>query len=462
VTSPPPPPRARALLLSLWIVLAPVAIPAQSLDTFTYPLRLSADRTFLVDQRNRPFFINGDAAWSLVAQASPAEAAVYLADRARKGYNLVLVNLLEHAFADNAPANRAGESPFTRPGDFAAPNEAYFAHADSVIRKAAELGLAVLLDPLYLGYQCGGEGWCAEVKASSLAAMRSYGRFVGSRYRHFANLIWLIGGDADPAANGVERQVREVVSGIRESDPTHLFTAHNAPEQSALDVWGADTWVDLNSLYTYGRTYVAARQQIVRHGSRPLFLLESSYENEHGSTPVSLRRQAYWSVLSGGVCGHVFGNCPLWSFGAPAAKDFCAVRQWQSQLDSPGSTTLAYVGRLFSSRAFFALVPDLTHAVLTAGDGSGDALATAARARDGSSAIVYMPTPRSITVNLSTFPAGSVRAWWFNPATAVATLIALYPAAGRAEFTPPGPGDWVLVLDEASRDLPAPGQYPGF
>ena len=453
--------RASTFLLSLWIALSPIASSAQSRDTFVYPLRLSADRTFLVDQRSRPFFINGDAAWSLIVQATAAEAATYLENRARKGYNLVLVNLIEHTFSDSAPANRAGEVPFTRRGDFTTPNEAYFAHADWIIREAAELGMVVLLDPLYLGYQCGSEGWCQEVKASSLSAMRSYGRYVGSRYRRFANLVWLIGGDADPVVNGVEPQVRELVSGIKESDSTHLFTAHNAPEQSALDVWGADTWVDLNSLYTYGRTYAAAQEQVTRHGARPFFLLESSYENEHASNPASLRRQAYWSVLSGGVCGHVFGNCPVWGFGASAAAGFCAVREWKSQLDSPGSTTLAYVGQLFSSRAFFALVPDLTHAVLIAGRGSRDDLATAARARDGSSVIVYMPTRRSITIDLSAFREGRVRAWWFDPATAVATLIGLYPAAGRGEFTPPASGDWVLVLDEAARELPAPGQSHG-
>jgi hypothetical protein len=42
--------------------------------------------------------------------------------------------------------------------DWSVPNEKYFAHADWVIRKAAENGIAVLLVPAYLGYMGLDEG----------------------------------------------------------------------------------------------------------------------------------------------------------------------------------------------------------------------------------------------------------------------------------------------------------------
>src|SRR5690242_3500959 len=33
-----------------------------------YPLKLSANHRYLVDQNGQPFFINGDAPWSLIVQ----------------------------------------------------------------------------------------------------------------------------------------------------------------------------------------------------------------------------------------------------------------------------------------------------------------------------------------------------------------------------------------------------------
>jgi len=442
-------------LLPLLALLLLAAVPGFGATRF--PVKLSADRSYLVDQDDQPFFINGDTAWSLIAQLSEADAASYLADRAAKGYNLVAAELIEHTFATNAPANLAGQAPFTRAGDFSTPNEAYFAHADRVLHHAAENGIAVLLSPLYLGYLCVSEGWCPEVKAASAATLRGYGRYLGNRYKNFPNLIWMIGGDADPVAAGVADQLREFVAGIRETDTSHLFTAHNIRNQAAMDPWPAESWLDLNNIYTSGSEYQSALAQYNRAGAKPVFLVESYYENEHDSTPQSLRRQAYWTVLSGGIAGHIFGNCPMWHFGAPAAVGFCAAATWQSQLNSEGAVTLAHVGRLLTSRAFPLLVPDQDHSVLTAGYESGTTYAAAARTRDGSTLIAYLPTARTVTVDLSRLAGGSARAWWFNPRTAAAIAIGIYPTGAPAAFTPADGDDWVLVVDSADLNLPSPG-----
>lgn len=451
--------RARFVLLLLTLIL-PVSIThGQAGATPSYPIKLDLSRSYLVDSSGKPFFINGDTAWSLIVQPSKASATIYLSDRALKGFNLVLVNLIEHKFAANAPANHAGQAPFAIPGNFDSPNEAYFSYADWVINEAARKGFIVLLAPLYLGYNCGSEGWCAEVKASSAATMRNYGRYIGNRYKNFPNIIWLIGGDTDPVTDGVAQKVNEFVAGMREFDTAHLFTSHNAPEQAAMDVWKSETWHNLNNIYTYNNAYPMALAQSNRAGSRPFFLIETYYENEHNSTTLSLRRQAYWTVLSGGVAGHIFGNCPIWHFNSPSGSEFCTAGAWQSQLGSTGSTTLAHLGKLFASRAFYKLVPDQTHSVLTAGFESDKTYAAAARASDGSSVIAYIPTSRTVTIDLSKVAGPSARAWWFNPRTAAATLIDSFETTGSKIFTPPDENDWVLVLDNAVLDLPPPGAF---
>jgi hypothetical protein len=47
---------------------------------------------------------------------------------------------------------------------------------------------------------------------------------------------------------------------------------------------------------------------------------------------------------------------------------------------------------------------------------------------------------------------------WFNPRTGKSDLAGNFPTSGKKQFTPPGAGDWVLVLDDAARNLADPGK----
>ena len=66
--------------------------------------------------------------------------------------------------------------------DFAMPKEAYFANVDWVIDRAAERGIQVVLTPSYVGFDSG-EGWQDQMVANGTSKCRSYGRFLGKRYR---------------------------------------------------------------------------------------------------------------------------------------------------------------------------------------------------------------------------------------------------------------------------------------
>ena len=67
---------------------------AQDEGSAKYPLVLSPDARYVVDQLGEPFFINGDTAWSLVVGISKKDAELYLEDRRRRGFNLVLESIL--------------------------------------------------------------------------------------------------------------------------------------------------------------------------------------------------------------------------------------------------------------------------------------------------------------------------------------------------------------------------------
>lgn len=416
-----------------------------------YPLKRGPSGSrYLVDQKGAPFLWTGDTAWSLIAQLTTAQATRYLDDRKAKGFDLILANLIEHKFASRAPANIAGQLPFTgKP--FTTPNALYFAHADEVIAAADARGIAVLLDPLYLGYACGAEGWCGEVSRATTADLYAWGRYVGARYRAFDNIVWLIGGDTDPSP--VRDKVLSMIRGIRETDSRHLFTAHN-DETTARTRWPGQDWLTIDNVYTYNSSlWQNDRAVYSTTPAMPYFLLESYYEREHSVTAQHLRAQTYWTMLSGGM-GQIFGNCPNWHFGS--SSSWCGTTDWVSNLNSVGSVNVVYFNRLFRSRPWHLLVPDFGSAIVTSGMSSGTSLATAARTSDGDTIMVYVPSRRAVTINMSKISGSNATVWWYSPATGVATKVGTYPTSSSRTFQSPD-GDSVLVIDDTSRGFPAPG-----
>lgn len=412
-----------------------------------FPLSVSPNKHYLVDARGAPFLIQGDTGWSLIADLSREDADRYLTDRAARGFNTILVNLIEHQFARNAPRNFYGAAPFTKSGDFSTPNEAYFAHADYVIQRAHDLGLAVLLAPAYLGYGGGSQGWYSELSSNTSAQRLAYGRFLGQRYRSFDNIIWTPGGDYNPPSKSV---VRDVMQGIRESDADAVTTAHTAPETSAADYWGTESWLTLNTVYTYNPVYTSALSQYQRSGPMPFFLIESAYENEQGADTIRIRTQAYHAVLSG-AAGQMFGNNPIWHFNA--AGLFSAPYNWVQAMSGAGSTSMTQLKKLFDTLDWWTLVPDTTARLITSGASSGQSRAVGSIASDGSFAVAYVPTRRAVTYNLNSLAGPRVSATWYDPANGTSTAASGSPfaKASSQSLTAPsnnsgGGGDWVLVL----------------
>ena len=170
----------------------------------------------------------------------------------------------------------------------------------------------------------------------------------------------------------------------------------------------------------------------------PFFLIEAGYEG-NDTDGAGVRMQAYQAVLSGAM-GQMMGNFPVWYFGSG----------WQSALGSSGATTVGRLPELFSSTsiAWWNLVPDSNGTVLTSSPGTGSSRAVAARVNDGSAVLVYTPSARTLTVDMSKLAGPTVNARWFNPSTGAFTAISGSPFAntGSRSFASPSGRDSVLVL----------------
>ncbi len=274
----------------------------------------------------------------------------------------------------------------------------------------------------------------------------AYGRFLGQRYRDFDNIIWVLGGDRDP---GLAREHVDMVAyGIRESDRRHLMTAHCHSESSPIEQFPG-TWLNVSSSYAYEIVHQRLTWDYERKPVMPLFLIESVYEGEHNSSELQVRRQAYWAVLCGEF-GQGHGqpsHLELFNLDGRYADGRAGIRGHDGR------------GRLFRSRPCRPGAR-LDHKVVTAGVGEywgNDYLAAGASA-DGATVIAYLPSARTVTVDLGKLAKGRAKAWWFDPRSGRAEAAGSFAAEGSRQFTPPGEGDWVLVLDGGDKKLPPPGQ----
>jgi hypothetical protein len=456
----------KSLRLALWIgsisLAALMALPAQSEErparkparpAPAFPVKIADGGRYLVDQNGAPFLFAGESPQALMVNLTDKEAELFFANRRSHGFNAVWINLLcrkgTGGRADGSTHD--GLLPFKTPDDFATPNEAYFARCDGMVRLAQKHGLLVILDP------CETIDHLKPMLKNGPEKCREFGRYLGSRYQGFDNLLWMHGNDfqtwKDPVHDAV---VLAVARGIKEKDPRHLHTIElNYLVSGSLDDARWAPLIDLCASYTYYPTYAQVLKDYNRDNAKPVVMIESCYEFEQESTPAVLRRQEYWSILSG-AAGQLYGNGYTWPFKAG----------WKDKLDTPGAIQMAYVQALFVPRLWHQLVPDQKHKVVTAGYGTFDGsttpgnayvmtsdYVTAARTPDGTLVMAYLPSLRTVTVDMTQLSAPAT-ARWYDPSRGTYSMVkgSPLPNTGQQKFTPPGnngdgDGDWVLVLE---------------
>jgi hypothetical protein len=110
---------ALMLLGSVWTMsqVAGAQPRARGASSPAYPLKISANGRYLVDQNNIPFLITGDNPHALLGMGSIADAESYFANRQAHGFDAVWMNLLvaTPAYYDSRDDGSApdGIRPFT-------------------------------------------------------------------------------------------------------------------------------------------------------------------------------------------------------------------------------------------------------------------------------------------------------------------------------------------------------------
>jgi hypothetical protein len=450
-------------------------------------LRVSSNKRFLVHQDGTPFFYLADTAWELLHRATREDIELYLEKRRQQGFTVVHTMCLS-LFGGLEIPNAHGHLPLlgrdpARPEIQTGPHNDYWDHVDFLVEAAAKRGMFVGLVATF-GNMVGPVINSSSAKDVVFNASNAqvYGRFLGRRYRDRSNVVWILGGDWPATYQDQDfRPVwRAMAAGLREGDGgRHLVTYHPWRPDSSSRWFHAERWLDFNMLQSgHGakdwHSYARIAGDYHLWPPKPTVDGEPRYEDHPVSANPALgyfddydaRQAAYWAVFAGGF-GHTYGSNDVWQLhGAGRGETVTNPRTvWTEALDQGGAWSMLVLRRLMLSRPFVSRVPDTS--VVIAGQGVGAEHVEATRDQDGSYAFVYIPTGRTISVDLRKASYGPrIKAWWFNPRTGAASAIGEIEARTRREFhhefNPPGEptrgNDWVLVLDDAQKGYGPPGE----
>jgi hypothetical protein len=408
----------------------------------------------IVDAYGRRIYLHGDTPWSIVVQFSTTQIDTYLNNRASKGINCILFNAIEHNYSDQTPAYRTveGYDPFSPMTNFAGPVTNYWNKVDYVVNACKDRGIIAMINPAYLGYLGGSEGWMTEVSAESDADLQTYGAWLANRYTQ-GNIIWCFGGDF--AGDTTQRAKQwQIVTGIRSVRTTDIITSHNARTDSdAYSHWNGYAGFNLNAAYT-STDIVSESITCLTRTNLPYFHIEAQYKDSGTGTTAVVRVQA-WQSLCMGAQGHMFGQTPLWAGGATNAGGTGAANTIANDLNEPGVLSLQYLRNFIEEfRNWHTLIPKQDATVVSTSLGSGTARVCPTISADAKFGVIHTNTGSAFTLVLSAFSgASSVRLRWYDPSNGRFTYLNTYQTTGTQSIAYPGANsagnsDWVLVVDE--------------
>lgn len=398
-----------------------VAAQRASLSEAALPrLVVSPNGRFIQGDDGSPFFWMGDTVWSMLHHSTRAEAEQYLLDRQARGFNVIVASVISEAplttVTGQGCLSLSNNDPLS-------PNECYFAHIDWVVARAAELGIYVALVPTW-GDKVSLE-WGPGPVIFTPENARPYGRMLATRYQSATNVVWVLGGDRLVRDQTQATIWNEIATGLTEglvavgADP--LIYYHPPQFWRASDTFHENPLFDLNAWQSgHSGQDVPVWEQITQDYNRvpakPVFDSEPPYEDHPvnwGNSPgffrdYEVRRQVYRSVFAGGF-GVNYGNHAVWQWYAPGRTGIWGPeRFWYESLGRPGATQMLHLRRLMESRPFFTRIPD--QRLLVSPQGSGINHVQATRDSDGSYAMVYIPSPQTVTVDMSQLTGGPVAA----------------------------------------------------
>jgi hypothetical protein len=460
-----------------------------SLFSLTLSAQITPDSSgrWLVSKHDgQPFFWLGDTGWELFHRLDRDEALHYLKTRSSQGFNVILSVALAEVDGIRTP-NRYGDVPFsdleTLAWDITPGNDSgdpaqydYWDHVDFVIREAEKRKMYIGLLPTWGDKVV--PGAAGPVIFTNEERAYHYAKKLAERYKDQWNIIWILGGDRQSVEHKNNRITadyrpiwRAMAQAIEETCGKDAFIAyHPRGGSSTSNNLQQEAWLDMHAIQSsHGSREVRVWNQIAddlkRTPSRPVMDMEPCYE-DHPVNPwdgrwtrsergyfddYDVRARIYRAVFAGG-CGTVYGHHQVWQFvdttrNAPIWVGDTIIG-WKKALEAKAANQIHHLKELMLSRSDFDRVMD--HSLIASERGSNytdEIIAT--RNRESSYAMIYLPQPLPVTVNLQQLKSGRRVVTWFNPVSGKKKKVRGRYKAEQETFTPPSSSqrDWVLLID---------------
>lgn len=424
-----------------------------------------------------PFFLLADTLWAGntarcgLGTNEDGPFFAYLADRERKRFNAVLMQLI-HGYGDypdgQAHRNEGGYAFLDR--DPARLNPEYFQALDARMRVLWDRGLVAATPTMWWGKTKQCLFTPEEARRISLYCAARYGTF---------NTLWCTSGEyqynfrdcgwtpADITALGTAVQRRNPWQrplSIHPSGMTSWKAPHN--QQSSRPFHG-EPWLDHHWLQT-GQSINRLFNIVTRLAENralgpamPVFLSEAWYERATESESAYFSRWQVWTAFLNGAAGYGYGAFGIWQFFDPddprgePGKHHPAVVPWREAIHLPGSGQVGHARTLLESLDWWRLEPRREALRL---DGkpnrpprANDLTPPHAATVGDRTWVVYVPRgneKREIALPTDSATSRTVR--WFDPRRGeFAGPAVTWGAETRALPPRPAPADedWLLIVE---------------
>ena len=473
-------------MINKWLLLLSTLLLSFSISA---QIKVDKSQKHLVETKTgKPFFWMGDTAWELFHRLKREDVIKYLDTRKSQGFNVIMVVALAENNGLREP-NRYGDVPFINldPTNWAVTegnnpkNEEeydYWDNVDFVIEEAAKRNMYIGLLPTW-GDKVA-NNWGVGPQVFNEQNAYTYSHKLAERYKNQWNILWILGGDR-PAIyerNGEKHDDRPVwramAKGIQDIYGEDVFiTYHTGGLGSAItsaDFFHNDDWLKMNGIQSgHGKRNAEVWEYIRKNLNidplKPTMDLEPCYE-DHPVDPwdgkwtrkdrgyfdaYDVRARIYHGVFAGG-CGATYGHHSIWQFIDTTLyyPNFVGdtIISWQQALKAEGASHIHHIKDLMLSRTDLKRVEDNNLILSDRGKDYRD-LIIATRNEAKTYAMIYLPQPKPITINLDILKPGRKKVSWFNPVSGKYIRLKKEYANGEESFTPPSINqkDWVLIID---------------